>query len=161
MKNIGMLLLKFLVATGFLIGLFSFTRSLTPKRNEVQKVYDDFVKQISASALMPSSLDNSFPGQPLVIIELSLKNDQAPHSIKHQINWADPVDVKKSLRILDLLQLANAFSKSGSSDVKNADIAFRVISPSGYKFESFLQKSDLETNSPLGLAIVLMREIAQ
>lgn len=160
MKNIWMWLLKFLVATGFMIGMWIFSQSLAPKRNEVQKVYDDFVTQITAAAMLPSD-SNALPSQPAVTIELTLKGDQSSDVIKHDINWADPVNVRKSLRILDLLQISNAFSESGSADAKNADIAFRVISPSGYKFEAFLQKSDLETNSALGLALVLMREIGQ
>ena len=160
MKNMWIWLLKFLVAAGFIIGMWIFTKSLTPKRNEVQKVYDDFVTQITAAALLPSD-SNALPSQPAVTIELTLRGEQSADVIKHDINWADPVNVKKALRILDLLQLANAFSESASNDAKNADIAFRVISPSGYKFEAFLQKSDLETNSALGLALVLMREISQ
>ena len=159
MKKLGISALKVLVVVGFVIGLLSFTRSLSPQRNEIQKVFDDFVKQISTTSTSSDPLDKEFSTPPTVSIELAIRENGEIKVLKHVVNWSDRNDLQKSLRVLDLLQLANIFTQSDPRNADNADISFKIVSPSGYKFESYLRSSALENNSPLGLAVVLMREL--
>jgi hypothetical protein len=167
-KKIGMNLLKALCILAFVIGLLSFTRSLAPERNETQKVYDDFVKDLNRIYVLPQpeitdsaeEIIKQESIRPSVLVEFVIKENNEPKVLRTHLNWNDPDSLKKDLRILDLLQLANIFSKSSAYDSESADIVVRVVGASGYKFESLMKAEELKSNSPLNLALVLMRERA-
>lgn len=164
MKKLSRSLLKLFLVLASVVGILSFTRSLAPQRSQAQKVYDDFVKElnqeISLTTTRTSDTNPDIVAHPPVTIEFSIKEADQIKLYKHALQWDDSSNVKKTLRVLDLLQLANVFSQTSGGNTENADISIKVIAASGYKFESFLKAKELNTNSPLGLAIVLMRELS-
>lgn len=166
MKKSLLLPIKILIIIGLAIGFLSFNDSLAPERSQVQKVYDDFIAELEHRAATPQNqtiapeVEAGLPLQPEALIEIGIKDHDNVQVLKYQLDWLDRTKLMKALRVLDLLRLGNAFSQQRGVNEHNATVKIKVVASSGYKFESYLTSQEVVGNSPLALAIVLMREIS-
>lgn len=164
-KGPGLIILQVLLVVAFALALNAFNKSVSPERSQVQKVYDDFVVELQKQALNAPS-ENSI-GQdtaskadlPEASLEFNLKADRESKFFKYTLDWNKPDQVKKALRIFELLKLGNVFSGAHAPSPSVSSVAITVLSASGYKFESKLSADELNNSSPLRMAWALMQEL--
>ena len=149
---------KIIVVAILLLSFFLFksvNTNLAPERNKEQKAFDDFLANLGniykdRSGDMASEIlkDNSL--YPSFELQYYPANPSSGN-LSFSLNWSDIQNVKKGLRILELLSLANIFSSKGGQN------QLLITTSTGYKFRASFDNAELKNNNSLTLALVLLK----